>query len=174
VVPIPTALGYANPVVGEANKPINFFNNSSGATRYLWLFGDGDSSTFENPSHTFNESRDYEVKLIAFNDAGCSDTFPIFVTAKVIPLLDVPNAFTPGKFGANGTISVFGFGIGKMDWRIYNRWGQLVYQTNNRKDSWDGIFKGKLQPMDVYTYTLDVQFTDGKKLRKTGDITLLR
>ena len=61
-----------------------------------------------------------------------------------------------------------------MDWRIYNRWGQLVYQTNSRKDAWDGTFKGKPQPMDVYTYTLDVEFTDGKKLRKTGDITLLR
>ena len=61
-----------------------------------------------------------------------------------------------------------------MDWRIYNRWGQLVFQTANRKDGWDGTYKGKAQPMDVYTYTLDVEFTDGKKLRKTGDITLLR
>lgn len=174
VFPIPVASGYANPVVGLANQPINFFNTSTGAVRYTWYFGDGDSSSLENPSHTFNESRDFEVKLIAFNTAGCSDTFPITVTAKVIPLLDVPNAFTPGKFGVNSAVAVTGFGIGKMDWRIYNRWGQLVYHTNNRKDSWDGTFKGKPQPMDVYTYTLDVQFTDGKKLRKTGDITLLR
>jgi gliding motility-associated-like protein len=96
------------------------------------------------------------------------------VTAKVIPLLDLPNAFTPGKFGPNSAISVAGFGIGKMDWRIYNRWGQLIFQTNNRKQGWDGTFKGAVQPMDVYTYTLDVEFTDGKKLRKTGDITLIR
>jgi len=114
------------------------------------------------------------VLLIAFNNAGCSDTFPIKVQAKVIPLLDVPTAFTPGRFGVNSQISVVGFGIGRMDWRIYNRWGQLIFQSSNRKDGWDGTFKGKLQPMDVYTYTLDVEFTDGKKLRKTGDITLLR
>ncbi len=126
------------------------------------------------PSHVFNESKEYTVNLIAFNVAGCTDTFPIKVTATVIPLLDVPNAFTPGKFGANGTISVAGFGIGKMDWRIYNRWGQLIFHTTNRKEGWDGTYKGAVQPMDVYTYTLDVQFTDGKKYRKTGDITLLR
>lgn len=174
VFPIPVAFGTANPVIGEANKPISFFDASTGAVRVLWDFGDGETSTDRNPQHTFNESKDFTVNLIAFNEAGCSDTFPITVTAKVIPLLDLPNAFTPGKFGINGTISVVGFGIGKMDWRIYNRWGQLIFHTSNRKEGWDGTYKGAVQPMDVYTYTLDVQFTDGKKYRKTGDITLLK
>jgi gliding motility-associated-like protein len=86
----------------------------------------------------------------------------------------VPNAFTPGRFGVNGIVKVVGFGIGVMDWRIYNRWGQVVFRTTDRKQGWDGTFKGTLQPMDVYTYTLDVEFTDGQKLRKTGDISLLR
>jgi len=69
---------------------------------------------------------------------------------------------------------VAGFGIGKMDWRIYNRWGQVVFSTTDRHQGWDGKFRGAVQPLDVYTYTLDVEFTDGQKLRKTGDITLLR
>ena len=172
--PIPIASGSANPVIGEANRPINFFNNSTGAIRYLWDFSDGETSTEVEPRHTFNESKEYTVNLIAINEAGCSDTFPIVITAKVIPLLDVPNAFTPGKFGINGTVTVVGFGIGKIDWRIYNRWGQLIFHTTNRKQGWDGTYKGTVQPMDVYTYTLDVEFTDGKKYRKTGDITLLR
>ena len=86
----------------------------------------------------------------------------------------MPTAFTPGRFGVNGVVSIKGFGIGKLDWKIYNRWGQLVFQTSNFKEGWDGTFKGKLQPMDVYAYTLDVEFTDGKKARKTGDITLIR
>lgn len=89
-------------------------------------------------------------------------------------MLDVPNAFTPGQFGINGVIKVTGFGIGKMQWKIYNRWGQLVFSSNSRFEGWDGTFKGALQPMDVYTYTLDVEFTDGKKVRKVGDITLLK
>jgi gliding motility-associated-like protein len=61
-----------------------------------------------------------------------------------------------------------------MNWKIYNRWGQMVFQSTSPKSGWDGTFKGKVQPMDVYTYTLDVIFSDGKKLRKTGDITLLK
>jgi hypothetical protein len=50
----------------------------------------------------------------------------------------------------------------------------VVFETSDRKQGWDGTFKGAVQPMDVYTYTLDVEFTDGVRYRKTGDITLLR
>jgi gliding motility-associated-like protein len=89
-------------------------------------------------------------------------------------LLDVPNAFTPGKFGRNSIVKVEGFGIAKMSWRIYNRWGQLVFETGDSRMGWDGTFKGQLQPMEVYAYTLDVLFSDGTKTRKTGDITLIR
>ena len=96
------------------------------------------------------------------------------VDALIRPLLDVPNAFTPGRFGINGIVSVKGFGIKEMHWSIYNRWGQKVFETTSTKSGWDGTFKGVVQPMDVYTYTLDASFTDGKSLRKTGDITLLR
>ena len=52
--------------------------------------------------------------------------------------------------------------------------GLVVFQSASKKQGWDGFYKGKLQPIDTYGYTLDVEFTDGKKLRKTGDITLLR
>jgi gliding motility-associated-like protein len=158
----------------QENTPVRFTNGSQNAVRYVWNFGDGESSTQVNPTHQYNASGTYTAELIAFNAAGCSDTATVEVNVIVVPVLDVPNAFTPGKFGENGTITVRGFGIGKMDWRIYNRWGQVVFQTNNRNAGWDGTFKGKLQPMDVYTYTLDVQFTDGTTLRRTGDITLLR
>ena len=140
----------------------------------MWDFGDGQTTTDTNPIYQFTSTETFNVCLQAINPAGCIDTFCFGVTAKIIPLLDVPNAFTPGKFGKNGVIKVEGFGIGKMSWKIYNRWGQLVFSATNKSQSWDGTFKGALQPLDVYTYTLDVEFTDGKKYRKTGDITLLR
>ena len=92
----------------------------------------------------------------------------------MIPLLDVPNAFTPGRFGKNSIVRVEGFGIAKMTWKIYNRWGQVVFASGDRSYGWDGTYKGQPQPMDVYAYTLDVEFTDGTKTRKTGDITLIR
>lgn len=158
----------------QENTPVRFQNTSVRDVRYLWNFGDGESSTLENPVHLYNETRTYTAELIVYNEAGCSDTARRDVPVLIVPLLAVPNAFTPGKFGENAVITIKGFGIGKMNWSIYNRWGQLVFQTNSRKQGWDGTYKGKLQPMDVYAYTLDVEFTDGQKVRKTGDITLIR
>ena len=170
----PIANFSASPNPSPDNTPVQFRNLSIGAVSYLWDFGDGQTTTDTNPIYQFTSTGTFNVCLQAINPAGCIDTFCFDVTAKIIPLLDVPNAFTPGKFGKNGVIKVEGFGIGKMSWKIYNRWGQLVFSATNKSQSWDGTFKGALQPLDVYTYTLDVEFTDGKKYRKTGDITLLR
>jgi gliding motility-associated-like protein len=61
-----------------------------------------------------------------------------------------------------------------MKFTIWNRWGQKVFETENRKIGWDGKYKNALQPMDVYAYTLEVEFTDGTKASKKGDITLIR
>jgi gliding motility-associated-like protein len=74
----------------------------------------------------------------------------------------------------NDKVFVRGYAIGKITFRIYNRWGQMVFQTTDRNQGWDGKYKGVLQPMDAYAYTLEVEFTDGSKATKKGDITLLR
>jgi len=174
VFSIPSAGFSFSPIPVEENKPTNFTNFSSGATSYLWDFGDGKTSDQANPTHQYNVTGTYKTCLVAINAAGCRDTFCLDVPAIILPVVGVPNAFTPGKFGVNGIIKVLGFGINKMNWKIYNRWGQLLFSSSTQDLGWDGTFKGTLQPMDVYTYSLDVEFTDGKKLRKTGDISLLR
>ncbi|MGB3008585.1 MAG: gliding motility-associated C-terminal domain-containing protein, partial [Chitinophagaceae bacterium] len=74
----------------------------------------------------------------------------------------------------NSIVYVRGFGISKMQFIIWNRWGQKVFETNNQKIGWDGKLKGMLQPMDVYAYTLNIEFFDGTKTTKKGDITLIR
>jgi gliding motility-associated-like protein len=174
VFPIPTAAYTFSPNPAQENRPTQFTNTSIGAVSYLWRFGDGESSTETNPLHQYNATGLFNACLYATNEAGCLDSICQNVPALILPVLDVPNAFTPGRFGNNSEVRVQGFGIGTMTWTIFNRWGQVVFKTNNRRAGWDGTFNGVLQPMDVYTYTLDVIFTDGKKLRKTGDISLLR
>jgi gliding motility-associated-like protein len=174
VSPIPTASFSYNPTEPKENTFTNFVNQSTGATKFIWNFGDGDTSNLENPKHIFDATATYNVCLNAANDVGCSDDTCIEVRSLIKPLVDVPSAFTPGKFGANSSIKVVGFGIKEMDWNIYNRWGQKVYESNSLKSAWDGTYKGKLQPMDVYSYTLKVTFSNGQKVTKTGDITLLR
>ena len=174
VYDIPTAKFTASPNPGAENMPTQFRNLSTGAVSYIWNFGDGSTSSESDPLYQFISTGTFKVCLQAINPAGCIDTFCLDVAAKIKPLIDVPNAFTPGKFGKNAVVRVEGFGIGKMNWKIYNRWGVIVFSSTTKSQGWDGTYKGTLQPLDVYTYTLDVEFTDGKKFRKAGDITLLR
>ena len=174
ILPKPIAAGNWAPNPPEPNVPVRFTNTSQFADSYVWIFGDGEISTQYQPTHEYNATGTYNAKLVAISRAGCTDTFPLIVNVIVNPLLDVPNAFTPGRFGINSIINVRGFGIEKMDWKIYNRWGQKIFQSDNKRTGWDGTYRGKLQPTDTYIYTLDVLFTDGKTLRKKGDITLLR
>jgi gliding motility-associated-like protein len=112
--------------------------------------------------------------LIAFNVAGCTDTLCLPVTTIVVPGLDVPNAFTPNSGDVNSVIFVRGYGIARLRFTIWNRWGQKVFETADYRIGWDGTFQGKLQPMDVYAYTLEAEFFDGTRTTKKGDITLIR
>ncbi len=174
VRPGPLANFSFSPNPPQENTATQFTNLSSGASSYKWFFGDGDSSTLVSPSHQFNRTGLFETCLIAINEFGCTDTVCQDVEAIVLSLLDVPNAFTPNGDGINDRVYVRGFGIAKMVWRIYNRQGLLVFQSVDQTNGWDGRYKGTLQPMDAYGYTLEVQFADGSRATKTGDITLLR
>jgi gliding motility-associated-like protein len=160
------------------NTPTTFTNLSSpDAIRFIWYFGDGDSlkTTSRLPvSHQYNATGTFNACLIAFNATGCPDSVCKPVSAIVIPAVDVPNAFTPLSGGINSVVFVKGFGITKLRFIIWNRWGQKVFETNDKNIGWDGKFNGAVQPMDVYAYTLEVEFFDGKHATKKGDLTLIR
>ncbi|HEY0730960.1 MAG TPA: PKD domain-containing protein, partial [Chitinophagaceae bacterium] len=179
VYPSPQALfDITSPQPPPVNTPITFNNLSSpDAVRFKWLFGDGDSLVTVSRAlvqHEYNATTTYDACLLAYNAQGCVDTFCRQVVSVVEPAVDVPNAFTPLSGDINSVVMVRGFAIGKMKFIIWNRWGQKVFETDTNKVGWDGTFKGKLQPMDVYVYTLEVEFTDGTKASKRGDITLIR
>jgi len=166
-----------SPIPPVANTPIVFTNGSSGGIRYKWIFGDGSSetkTTMDTAKHLYNRTDTFNACLVVFNQYECTDTVCHPVATLIHPLLDVPNAFTPGRFGENGIIRVMGFGITHMTFRIYNRWGQLVFQTNDPNQGWDGTYNGILQPMEVYGYTLEAEFSNGNRTNKKGDITLIR
>jgi len=177
VYPKPSADFTTQPLPAQYNTPTVFANNSSDAVLFVWHFGDGDS-TIKNSTdtviHQYQETNTFNACLVAINQFGCADTICHPVESLINPLLDVPNAFTPGRFGQNSIIMVKGFGIEKMDWKIYNRWGQVVFESNNPFIGWDGTYKGTAQPIGVYAYTLEATFFDGTKTRKNGDITLIR
>lgn len=160
------------------NTATTFTNFSSpDAVRFRWDFGDGDTllTTSRAPlQHQYNATGTFNACLTAYNAAGCDSTICHPVRATIIPLVDVPNAFTPQSGDINSLVLVRGFGIAKMQFIIWNRWGQKVFETNSRFQGWDGKVKGQVQPMDVYVYTLSIEFSDGTKTTKKGDITLIR
>ena len=86
----------------------------------------------------------------------------------------VPNAFTPNGDGNNDVFMVFGEGIGSVEVNVFNRWGEKVYESNNQFDGWNGTYKGELQNTGVFVYTVTATYLDGKKMDKTGTITLVR
>ena len=178
VYPVPVAEFSFAPDPPTENTPTTFNNLSSpDATNFKWLFGDGDSLVTNSRlavQHQYNSTGTFNACLIAMNPAGCPDTVCHDVRALIATAVDVPNAFTPQKGDVNSKVFVRGFGIVKMRFIIWNRWGQKVFETNNRNIGWDGKYMGALQPMDVYVYTLDVEFFDGTKTTKKGDITLIR
>ncbi len=167
-----------SPTTLQQNFPYTFSNTSSDdATSFVWSFGDGDTlatTSRADIQHQYNKTGTFNACLYATNDAGCTDTVCTALQNIIVPRLDVPNAFTPLGSAPNNVIYIRGFGIGKMNWRIYNRFGNLVFSTTDRNQGWDGKYKGVVQPMEVYAYTLNVEFTDGTVTTKKGDITLLR
>lgn len=176
VSPNPTAAFTFGPIPAVNNTPATFYNSSLGANSYKWDFGDGDEIVTNKLDttikHIYNRTDTFQVRLVVFNQYSCTDTAYQTVSSVITPLVDVPNALSPT--GVNRQITVKGFGIAKMDWRIYNRWGAMVFNGTSQKAGWDGTYRGVLQPMEVYTYVLSVQFSDGTKYQKTGDITLIR
>ncbi|RZK46431.1 MAG: PKD domain-containing protein [Pedobacter sp.] len=174
----PTANFSYTPVAPVENTPNVFMNlSSANSVSFKWLFGDGDSlitNSRANIQHQYNSTNKFIVLLIAYNSVGCPDTARQEVTTLVTPALDVPNAFTPNSNDVNSVVKVRGFGIAKMRFIIWNRWGQKVFESSNFNFGWDGKVKGVVQPMDVYAYTLDVEFFDGTKTTRKGDITLIR
>jgi len=174
----PTASYTFSPTTPIENTPTKFSNQSSpDAVQFVWLFGDGDSlqtTSRAEISHQYNSTGTFNACLVAINAAGCADTLCQQVSALVFDVVDVPTAFTPASGDINSKVFAKGYGITKMQFIIWNRWGQKVFETNDKDIGWDGKFKGTLQPMDVYAYTLEVEFFDGKKITKKGDITLIR
>ena len=175
VVNPPTAGFTYGPNPSQENTPTRFTSTASpDVVSWLWNFGDGDTSRQRNPIHQYTAPGTFDVCQIVANSQGCTDTICIPVVALVTIINDLPSAFTPNGDGINDVFLVRGFGITKMTLRVYNRQGLLVFESRTPSIGWDGTFKGIPQPMDAYAWTLDVEYFTGEKVRKKGDVTLIR
>jgi gliding motility-associated-like protein len=177
VYPKPVADFMFNPKTPEAFQMINFDNLSSTQYAAHWNFGDGNTSEHINAFHTFNIGDTYNVQLIAETQFGCTDTVTKEIFIKEIFTLYIPNAFTPDGDGLNDIFIPLSVGLDNEGYQllIFNRWGELVYETNDMNKGWDGrTFSGEKAYDGVYTWLLRYNAIDSYDQKRTGTVTLIR
>jgi gliding motility-associated-like protein len=172
------------------DQPVYTANLSYGATQFFWDFGDedgiDDTSTEEEPYYYYTNPGVYDIYLWVSNEEGCVDSVLIYkaVIAEPGGELATPNVFTPNPDGPNGGVPgnvafndvflPFEKGAVEFHMQIFNRWGELLFESYDKNIGWDGYYKGQLAKSDVYIYRLDLKLNDGRRLTKLGDVFLLR
>lgn len=173
-----------SPEVGSIiENEITFANQSIDATEYLWIFGDSVTPTMsalEHPTATYPDftGGTYEACLIAITENGCTDTTCQMITIEDQLLFYVPNTFTPNADGVNDEFLPSALGIDTDGYRllVFNRWGQLIFETSDINNGWDGTFNGEHCQQDAYVWKIELQNTaEFNLIRKyTGHVNLLR
>ncbi len=187
VNPSPVSDFTANPWTTDIRTPeINFTDLSSGMTSLVWNFGDGDTLfNATNPTHTYTEYGTYPVRLSTINQFGCTDTLELPIVIEPFYRFDAPNAFIPNPYGGNGgaydpnslsnevfhPLSEY---VEEFRMVVYNRWGEMVFESNDINIGWDGYYRGELSAQDVYVWKIDITYVDGFRISKAGDLTLLQ
>ena len=161
------------------NPIINFTNTSTGADLYNWDFGGLGTSTSTNPTFIFPNTNpgNYSVCLIAETLNGCLDTACQIIEIEDEFLVYVPNAFTPDNDGKNDEFKalVNGHDVNTFELLIFNRWGELIFQSEDPTIAWDGRHKGLDSPEDVYVWKIKVKQLSNRKLHEfIGHVSLLR
>jgi len=156
-----------------------YTNTSTGAVNYYWNMGDGGIIiTSKNVSYTYQiiDSVSYIVTLIAETEFGCLDTISRVITTPLV--FYVPNSFTPdGNENNNEFTPVFSSKrkVENYSLSIYDRWGEIVFETKDIDFGWDGTYKNKTAQIGTYTWQL--QFTNSFNSKKeliNGHVNLLR
>lgn len=114
--------------------------------------------------------------VTAQTETGCNGVDSVDVLISTESLIDIPNAFSPGSgTGLNDGLHIIVKGIVTLNsFKIFNRWGQMVFSTTDINKGWNGQFNGKPQPMGTYVYVLDAVTNTGRRFTKQGNVTLFR
>jgi len=155
---------------------LEIINNSTGATAWYWTFGDSTVSSEFEPIHYYAQKGVYDVSLIATSAGGCSDTITKLAWVKVVekPSLYIPNLFSPNDDGVNDFFKIEGGGFKQVDLKIFNRWGEKVFETDNANIGWDGYAGGEKAQPGIYVYHLTILYEVLNTTQHTGSIILVR
>jgi gliding motility-associated-like protein len=151
---------------------VQFTNQSINAIFNEWHFGDNGTSASVHPAHSFPHAGNFTVTLIVNPGTGCVDTTSknIYLDEHIFADYFIPNIFTPNSDSYNPRFTIKGLDFcDEFLLKIYNRWGEMVFESSNILDSWDGTYKGKDVPDGVYFYIIK-----GNRVNRGGTVTVKR
>lgn len=178
--PSPVANFNFNPAIPTTSEPTITFNNfSTGAVDYQWFIGEITSTQAENPVVEFPaEPGNHEVTLIASNEFGCTDTATSVLTIFEDLIFYVPNSFTPDGDSFNEVFKpemTSGFDTQEYRLLIFNRWGELIFESRNPEIGWNGTFKDKNAEEGTYVWKIEIKVTTADERKEYfGHVNLIR
>lgn len=170
------------PVVTVAAVTVNSVTFSwqpvPGATGYrVSINGTLTANTVTTTTYTaanLSPGQTITIEVIALGAIACENSMVARTTGKTLPgQYYIPNSFTPNGDGLNDVFKVYGNIIANVKMKIFNQWGELLYEANGPSEGWDGRQRGKLQPVGVYAYVIQLTLTDGTVLTKKGMLHLI-
>ncbi|MBI2968346.1 MAG: PKD domain-containing protein [Bacteroidetes bacterium] len=181
VRPLPiSAFTVSNHIV-NVDEPVVLTDLSAGSTSvpdtvaifgWLWSFGNGDSAQVQYPEYAYDTGGVFSVSLEVVNEYGCRDTASDSIIVRLPPL--VPTAFSPNGDGQNDILFVEGGPYKKLEFILYNEWGEIIFTADKQANGWDGRRSGKDQPIGVYVWVVHATTEDQKFYEMWGEVTLLR
>jgi gliding motility-associated-like protein len=177
VLESPDADFYYNPDPARQAELTELIDISKGNPEFWEWYVEGEYiSSEERPMHLFEEARMYEVKQVVIDYNGCSDTAIHWVEVIGDFTVYVPNAFTPDGNGRNNYFKPVLSNILEdgYEFLVFNRWGEVVFQTNDLNTPWDGTYAGNPVKEDIYVWKILVRDNRSERHEFNGHVTLLR
>jgi gliding motility-associated-like protein len=156
------------------NQEILFWPKNQGLINLTWLVNDVIKSNADTLKAKFDKEGEAKITLIATNSRGCVDSFTKNTTILADDSFIVPNVFTPNGDSINDFFGAEAQGLKKYNMLISNRWGQIIFESNDVTLTWDGTYKGSLCPQGVYFVMIQAQSHREKTYHHNGTVTLLR
>jgi len=176
VYPLPVASFNISPEsISILHPEINISDSSLLGSIWFYDFGDGQTSTLQNPAYSYQDTGRFRVIQIVESEFGCRDTAKKEAIVEGAFTVYIPNAFTPNNDGSNDYFFANGYGITELTMQIFNRWGNKVFETPSVAAKWNGIdTSGRICPQGVYVYTAKIKDQFGIYHTYNGQVTLIR
>lgn len=181
IEPAPIADFSAPVSISILNPTVSFLNLSTGGNGYVWNFGEPesgkkDSSILLSPNHTYMAVGEYCISLIVTSINKCIDTTTKCLVVDPVMTLYIPNVFSPNADGVNDSFFAKGEYIKEFQMRIFDRWGNMVFYSDDIDHHWDGKVKsnGEIAQQDVYVYDVRAKDINNKSRKYIGTVTLIK